>query len=166
MTAPSLVDRPVDEGHAPTGQSAFGRNRVNGESRVPPPAASTIPARLSGMETRRWLNPSQPQTLQIAVFLLYINAFFSVLGGYLGWIPWGIALIVCRSEAASASRTSRSGATGSGSPPPSRPSLLRWLFLGPSHVFGANIINLMFEVALVALLLHPMSRDYERIWFK
>ena len=29
-----------------------------------------------------------------------------------------------------------------------------------------NIINLMFAVALVALLLHPMSRDYERIWFK
>ena len=46
------------------------------------------------------------------------------------------------------------------------PFALRWLFLGPSHVFGANLINLMFEVALVALLLHPMSRDYERIWFK
>ena len=35
------------------------------------------------METRRWLNPSQPQTLQIAVILLYINAFFSVLGGFI-----------------------------------------------------------------------------------
>ena len=28
------------------------------------------------------------------------------------------------------------------------------------------IINLMFDGALVALLLHPMSRDYQRIWFK
>jgi hypothetical protein len=24
----------------------------------------------------------------------------------------------------------------------------------------------MFEVALVLLLLHPQSREYERIWFK
>jgi hypothetical protein len=31
------------------------------------------------METRRWTNPSQPQTLQIAVFLLYANAVLGVL---------------------------------------------------------------------------------------
>ena len=29
----------------------------------------------------------------------------------------------------------------------------------------ANGINLMFDVALLALLLHPQSRDYQRIWF-
>jgi hypothetical protein len=28
------------------------------------------------------------------------------------------------------------------------------------------IINLIFDGALVALLLHPQSRDYQRIWFK
>ena len=33
------------------------------------------------METRRWTNPTQPQTLQIAVFLLYIEAVFGVLFG-------------------------------------------------------------------------------------
>ena len=36
-------------------------------------------------------------------------------------------------------------------------------------VFGYNadgfFISLMFAVALVALLLHPQSRDYQRIWF-
>ena len=31
------------------------------------------------METRRWTNPSQPQTLYMATFLLYIEAFFNVL---------------------------------------------------------------------------------------
>src|SRR5437762_895098 len=31
------------------------------------------------MQTARWTNPSQPQTLVIAVFLLYINAAFAVL---------------------------------------------------------------------------------------
>ena len=39
-------------------------------------------------------------------------------------------------------------------------------------IFGADvltslaIISLGFDVALVALLLHPMSREYQRIWFK
>jgi len=39
-------------------------------------------------------------------------------------------------------------------------------------VFGSSvftsllILNLLFDGALVALLLHPMSREYQRIWFK
>ena len=33
------------------------------------------------METRRWTNPSQPQTLQMAVWLLYLNAAFGLLLG-------------------------------------------------------------------------------------
>ena len=44
------------------------------------------------METKRWFNPSQPQTLQIAVWLLYFNAvgglllgsFFFALGPIVG----------------------------------------------------------------------------------
>ena len=118
------------------------------------------------METRRWVNPSQPQTLQIAVFLLYINAFFSVIGGFLGWIPWGLVLLVCMVGGGFGIANEQKWGYGLGLAAAFSPFLLRWLFLGPSHVFGVNIINLMFEVALVALLLHPMSRDYQRIWFK
>ena len=39
-------------------------------------------------------------------------------------------------------------------------------------VFGIGVltslalINFIFDAALVALLLHPMSREYQRIWFK
>ena len=36
-------------------------------------------------------------------------------------------------------------------------------------VGGANIflfINILFAAALLALLLHPLSRSYQRIWFK
>lgn len=35
-------------------------------------------------------------------------------------------------------------------------------------IFGgfAGIIPLLFDIALVALLLHPMSRHYRRIWFR
>jgi hypothetical protein len=32
-------------------------------------------------------------------------------------------------------------------------------------LLGYSVINLMFEAALVALLLHPQSRDHQRIWF-
>src|SRR2546423_1401107 len=62
-------------------------------SPAPPPrprpdAAGT--KRVRG-EPRRWTNPSQPQTLQIAVFLLYINAFFALLGGLFS--PIGLLLV-------------------------------------------------------------------------
>ena len=32
-------------------------------------------------------------------------------------------------------------------------------------LFSLAAINLMFSIALLALLLHPQSRDYQRIWF-
>jgi hypothetical protein len=36
-----------------------------------------------------------------------------------------------------------------------------------SDVLGFPLLlNLVFDGALVALLLHPQSRDYQRIWFK
>ena len=42
---------------------------------------AVFPARLSVMETRRWTNPSQPQTLYLAVVLFYINAVMSLIFG-------------------------------------------------------------------------------------
>ena len=33
-----------------------------------------------------------------------------------------------------------------------------------TNVFA--LLNFLFDAALVALLLHPMSRDYQRIWFR
>ncbi len=89
----------VDQGHPADRAQRLGRRSVSGRSRRPSPAASTtptsraavarsaafrsgrFPARLSAMETRRWTNPSQPQTLYMATFLLYIEAFFNVLDG-------------------------------------------------------------------------------------
>ena len=31
---------------------------------------------------------------------------------------------------------------------------------------GTVLISFLFAIALVALLLHPMSREYQRIWFR
>jgi hypothetical protein len=120
------------------------------------------------METRRWTNPTQPQTLQIAVFLLYANAVLglilgnvlSIWGDVIGLVGlvgfaaggfgianekrWGynLALVVALAEAL---------------------TLMRIVF---GYDGGSNfLISFLFAVALVALLLHPHSREYQKIWF-
>ena len=108
------------------------------------------------METRRWTNPSQPQTLQIAVFLLYINAFFMVIYGGLFFLP-GLLLVV------------GSVAGGFGIANEQKWGYVVGLLAAALDVLltlGGNVINLMFAIALLALLLHPQSRDYQRIWFR
>ncbi|MGH9205909.1 MAG: hypothetical protein ACRD1G_05035, partial [Acidimicrobiales bacterium] len=47
-------------------------------------------------------------------------------------------------------------------------ALLAYLLVhyGLGTALSIGILNLLFEIALVALLLHPQSRDYQRIWFK
>ena len=122
-------------------------------------------------EPVRWTNPSQPQTLQVAVFLLYATAVFSVLSLLRGGIlllplvagevaagfgvanekKWGYWLGVAMAFAPFALRFFLYRSIGAA------------LGLGPSVL---SLINVMFEVALVALLLHPQSREYQRIWFK
>lgn len=34
------------------------------------------------------------------------------------------------------------------------------------HSFGINILNFLFEVALIVALVHPMTRSYRKIWFR
>ena len=151
----------------PTGHSAFGRSTVSGRNRVPPPAASTSAATLSGMETRRWTNPTQPQTLQIAVFLLYINAVFGLLffdaleiwgqlvsvAGLIGCVTGGFGIANERRWGYNVSLVVASAEVL---------SLLRIIFDFDASGF---LISLMFAIALVALLLHPQSREYQKIWF-
>ncbi len=116
------------------------------------------------METRRWLNPSQPQTLQIAVFLLYINAFFAVLfGGFLH--PYGLATIAGGIGAGFGIANEKKWGYGLAVVVATLPFLVRLAYNGINGILGGDIINLMFEIALVALLIHPQSRDYQRIWF-
>ena len=116
------------------------------------------------MNERRFWDPSQPQTLQIATFLLYFNAALAFLfGGFLS--PYGIALIAGMAGGAFGMANDK-----------------RWgyylsvamAFIGLAFILSNGLdsavrfdtISLMFAVALVALLLHPQSRDYQRIWFK
>jgi hypothetical protein len=114
------------------------------------------------MDTRRWLDRTQPQTLYIAVILLYINAVFSLLAG--------LSLIVLVIAAAQVGAgfgiaNEKKWGYGLGILMAFLPFVLRLLIL--HNLFaGVDLITLMFEVALIFLLLHPQSRQYQRIWFK
>jgi hypothetical protein len=114
----------------------------------------------------RWVNPQQPQTLYMGVILCYIQAVFGLLSlnilTFLGLFivvglavggfgianekKWGYALAVSAACVQVA---------------------LYLIFGGISALDNVNVlISFLFAAALVALLLHPMSRDYQRIWFK
>ena len=51
------------------------------------------------MRLNRWLNPSLPQTLQIATFLFYINAGFNVILSLI--FPVALFLLVIHPESRS-----------------------------------------------------------------
>ncbi len=40
------------------------------------------------------------------------------------------------------------------------------LVIAVAGFLGAGILGVLFQVALVALLVHPRSRDYYRLWYR
>jgi len=115
------------------------------------------------MDRRKWFDQSQPQTLQIAVILLYINAVFAVIYAlssevfFLPMILEGVAAYGIANER-------RFGYIGG-------------IILSGLFAFGAvalfvvyggigTLLNVVFSIALFVALVHPMSREYQRIWFK
>jgi hypothetical protein len=110
----------------------------------------------------RFLNTSQPQTLVIATVLLYINAFFDLLSGY------GLLMLIAVALAAGGfgiANEKRWGYSLAVAAAVVKVALIAVL-VGFDVLSGLNIIPFLFDVALVALLLHPMSRDYQKIWFR
>jgi hypothetical protein len=106
---------------------------------------------------QRYFDPSQPQTLQIATILLYVQAVFALLG---------FRLIITVACAAGAYGMANGKKWGYGlSIVVAAFELLILLAGGLDAVFQYQTISLMFAVALMALLLHPQSREYQRIWF-
>ncbi len=117
----------------------------------------------------RWTNRALPQTLQIAVIFLYIAAFFSVLNGLIN-ITRILGLIVLLGgliALAAAQGLVQERKLG---------YVLALLYAGWDLVgtilnvsggfSGWNLIGLLLAIALVSLLLHPMSRAYYRAWFR
>lgn len=133
----------------------------------------------------RWFNSRLPQTLVVSQFLLYIDAFWAILRflsvsvnsvvaftfvgriiavasvfGYL-YGAWGIAnerrlgyqVAIAASFLPLASRIVDTFGVG-----------------GPLEhlnyiLTSGNIINVMFEYALIVVLLHSQSREHTKIWF-
>lgn len=119
------------------------------------------------MNERKFLNQSQPQTLVLGTLLLYVNAVFGLLFGVVATsILLGLITIVGLAVGGYgiANEWKWGYAVGVAA------AIVQLLML--FAVFGAEIlefpviITLLFDGALVGLLLHPESRSYQRIWFK
>jgi hypothetical protein len=146
------------------------------------------------MQTRRWVNPTLPQTMQIAVFLLYFQAAstlvfglesqYAVLPGTTVSLNGTLSNLVVRlglpvAFAASAYFIANERKRGYlvGLIATALPLVCRLLIAfgisfssikinGHPRPWDYDPVGLLFEGALFALLLHPQSRDYQRIWFK
>ncbi|HEX7168464.1 MAG TPA: hypothetical protein VF230_15900 [Acidimicrobiales bacterium] len=130
------------------------------------------------METRRWVNQSQPQTLQIGVILLYLTAAFVLLfdqlpEGYFVlprdfWLPLRFIVPAAGVGAAYGIANEQKwgwylGVAVAGIP---LALLLYYCVRNQVNPLDFQLISLMFDIALFVLLVHPMSRNYQKIWFK
>ncbi len=126
------------------------------------------------MSQRRWFNPNVPQTLYIAQFLLYFDAFWMLLGvmfggglGLLGLLALAAYVYGAYGIANELKRGYQVAVIASFLPLALR--LVVYLFGNASIgfvLFSGNVLNVIFEYALIALLLHPMSREHQKIWFR
>jgi uncharacterized membrane protein (DUF2068 family) len=114
------------------------------------------------MPANRWLDRTQPQTLQIAVILLYINGVFELIFG--GFSIPAVAIAAGQIAAGYGIANEKRWGYILGVAMAFLPFVVQLLVF--HNPFATNVITLMFEVALVFLLLHRQSREYQRIWFK
>jgi hypothetical protein len=126
------------------------------------------------------VNQSLPQTLQIAVLLLYLNAGFTLLfgidpttryaigGSKLVYLAVRLLLTAGGVLAGYGIANERKLAWRLGIVVAAIPLIARVYvaFKAQVNPISYDLISLLFQIALVALLVHPQSRDYERIWFK
>ncbi len=115
----------------------------------------------------RWVNQSQPQTLYGATILCYIDAVFGLLFGVFALSPI-LALLTILGLAAGGFGVANEKKWGYAVAVAAAVLQLAMLLLLKGFgVLGFPwILTLMFDGLLVGLLVHPMSRDYQRIWFR
>ncbi len=121
------------------------------------------------MGTRRWLNQTQPQTLQIAVFLMYLDAGFIVLTAVLYGVGFDILSLLLLAGYVAAGygiANERKWGYWLGVAIAGFFLALALLSLAGFSLVHIGLLGLVFAVAKFALLVHPMSREYQRIWFK
>jgi hypothetical protein len=138
-------------------------------------------------DPRRWFDRMQPQTLQIATWLLYLNGFFALVGlldrsdwiGYArvskGALGLTVGLVIVAAHVFSGFLMANDRRLGYhlGLVAAFSPFLLRFWVLSDlpfvstwDKLTGRNTISFLFEIALCALLLHPHSREHQRLWYR
>lgn len=115
---------------------------------------------------RRFFDQSLPQTLQIAIFLLYLDAALLVLGGAAFRNTLGLMLALGSAGGAYGIANSKKWGYALALGVAVLGLLLPFLYgasLGDVLRFSA--IPFLLAVTLVALLVHPQSREHQRVWF-
>jgi len=120
------------------------------------------------MDLQRWFNQSQPQTLWLAQILLYTTAAFELIAGITGggFELLQLLLIAGQIYAAYGIANGRKLGYRVGIVFAFLPIALQIALYIAVRAVALNIFSLLFEVALIAALLHPQSREYQRIWFR
>lgn len=124
------------------------------------------------MSQRRWFNPNVPQTLYIAQFLLYFDAFWMALGvlfggglGLLGLIALAAYVYGAYGIANEQKRGYQVAVVAAFIPLALRALVFMTGNASLMFVLFSGNVNVIFEYALIALLLHPMSSEHQKIWF-
>jgi hypothetical protein len=138
------------------------------------------------LDPRKWFDRMQPQTLQIAMWLLYLNGFFALIG-YMGKSDWagiarhskgllgslvGLFVVVAFIGGGFLMANDRKVGYKLALVAAFSPFALRiWILWSDSRfstldkITGNDTIGFIFEAALCALLLHPQSREHQRVWY-
>ena len=117
------------------------------------------------MHDYRWFNQGHPQTLQTATILLYLEGVLGLLsgGGYGG-------ILVCAGMVVGAFGVANDKRWGYGLALAAAILNVAYIFVAwgvvPAFTNFNPLLSLIFGGALLGLLLHPMSRNYQRIWFR
>src|SRR5271155_2810610 len=116
------------------------------------------------MSQRRCTDPSQPQTLQGAVIFSYVSAAFALLYLVLGAAgPWAILILLGLTAFFIANERRWAYYAGAGLAILYLVAELIYFVTVNRSIFG--LLGVFFAGVLLALLLHPQSRAYEKIWF-
>ena len=125
-----------------------------------------------------FVNPRQPQTLYISQILLYITAvgavlFRSVGEGWVEALPLRYLVVALMTIGAAAGAygiaNSQKWGYQHGIAAAVAPFIIRAEIIRRADVvemFTWNPIGLLFDIAILAALLHPESRAYQKLWFE
>ena len=117
-----------------------------------------------GVNQWKWVNQFQPQTLYMATILCYVDAVFGLLFG--GIYLLNVLIVGCLAAGAFGIANEKKWGYAVAVGGAVLQLVLLFAVFGMDVFTSTVVISFLFDAALVALLLHPMSREYQRIWFK